>query len=289
MAKSPRPDDEDRIADASSLFGDDPPRPSSTPRPPASRAIPIGEGYEVEGFEPDEPPPPAPRAQVAPSRPKKKKPSEAEERRPARPDRDEPRVLEVWTRWGEWGPAVLRLGIVGAVVMVLVYMVGSASGLGPAFLVLVMGGAVWIALTYPIAVTLERPIRMTPEQAVKDYYAALSHHFPQYRRMWLLLSEEGRHSPEFDSFGDFQATWKKRLAELRGGRVKSSVPLNFEVADFRADKSAGLTTIDASYTLNIRARGGPDEPLASVPIEASLAKGPDSMWYLDSGMVPKPR
>ena len=33
---------------------------------------------------------------------------------------------------------------------------------------------------------------MTPEQAVKDYYAAASHHFPHYRRMWLLLSADGQ-------------------------------------------------------------------------------------------------
>ena len=34
---------------------------------------------------------------------------------------------------------------------------------------------------------------MTPEQAVKDYFAALSHHVPHYRRMWLLPGADRPH------------------------------------------------------------------------------------------------
>ncbi len=57
------------------------------------------------------------------------------------------------------------------------------------------GGAVGLLLLcYPLFITMERPIRITPEQAVNDYYAALSHSIPHTRRMWLLLSEEGRYS-----------------------------------------------------------------------------------------------
>jgi len=143
-----------------------------------------------------------------------------------------------------------------------------------------------IALSYPIVITLERPIRMTPEQAVKDYYAALSHHYPAYRRMWLLLSDKGQEAREFGSFDTFRRAMIRRLNELRGTRVKSSTPLTFTVQDFRSEKSGGLKIIDGSYTLSVSARGESGEPLASFDIKTSFVRGSDSMWYLNSGVIP---
>ena len=196
-------------------------------------------------------------------------------------------MSETWSRWGEWGSTILLLLAAGIGLVILVYAVGSAAGLGPAFLVLVVGGAGWVLLTYPIAVTLERPIRMTPEQAAKDYYGALSHHFPHFRRMWLMLSDEGRNDPEFSSYSDFRAYWKRKLADLRGTQIKGTTPLAFEIAEFKAEKSAGLKTIDAKYTLNVRPRGDDPKPIESARIATTLAKGPDNHWYLDSGTIPK--
>ena len=316
MSDKRKPPDND-IADASSLFDDgedddeemptwsgkplhaprpkpaQAPKPAATPQPPPpppSAAVPLGGEYDVEGVEPDDDPPPLPRAPVRPAAPRAEKPSRAE----PEDDEDEPgyaspieaNVDEVWTRWGEWGPALTRMGIVGAVAFVGFYYAMTSISFGVAFLILVLGLAVLVALSYPIAVTLERPMRLTPEQAVKDYYAAASHHFPQFRRMWLLLSDQGRDCAEFDSYAAFRDYWVRRMARLRGDRIKKSTPLAFVVKEFHSDKSAGQTAIEAEYTIAVHARGatsGADE----FPIETSLVRGPDKMWYLNSGVLPE--
>src|SRR4051794_21163225 len=223
MAKPiPRPDDDD-IADVNAFF-DDSPQPASRPSP--KKAIPLGESYDVEGEDPPDEIAPVPPVPVVPPRKKKPKPSrdegvDEEEAHPRAPV-VEGRVDEVWTRMGEWGPTLLLLVVVAAATVGMAYLAFTSVSLVVGLLVLVLGGALFVLLSYPIAVTMERPVRMTPEQAVKDYYAAASHHFPQYRRMWLLLSADGKRSREFDSLATFQAYWKKRMKELRGSRVKSS-------------------------------------------------------------------
>ena len=74
-------------------------------------------------------------------------------------------------------------------------------------------------LAIPILISLERPVRITPEQAVKDFYGSLSHHVPHFRRMWLLLSTGGRTSGHFSTFPEFKKYWVDRLAKLpRGAR-----------------------------------------------------------------------
>ena len=93
-------------------------------------------------------------------------------------------------------------------------------------------------VAYPILITLERPVRITPEQAVNDYYSALSHHAPHYRRMWLLLSDAGRVSGSYASFEGFRAYWKRRLAELRAGKAGGFTPLKFQIEDFRSPRRA---------------------------------------------------
>lgn len=309
MAKIPNRDPDD-IADVGGLFSEgsvpshDPIRPGMTPGEA------IGSGYDLEEDDADEAaePPrwkgaPLPPPDKPPTRPKPKAEREDAPERPrkkaARDDFDEPevrrprgeesRVDEVWTRWAEWGPTVTLLAIVAAGVFVLTYFVGSTASLGLAFLVLMVGLVALVLLSYPIAVTLERPIRMTPETAVKDFYGAASHHFPQYRRMWALLSATGKASREFDSFASFRSYWKHRMTRLRGGKVGGFKPLTFEVKEFRGDKSAGQTSVDIEYTVAVRARDAEGPPLEEVRIETSSVKGPDNMWYLDLGTLPERR
>ena len=151
---------------------------------------------------------------------------------------------------------------------------------------------IWVALTYPIVVTLERPVRMTPEQALKDYFAAASHHFPHYRRMWLLLSATGRSAAEFDSFPAFRDYWKSRMKQLRGDRVKPMTPLVFRVEEFKSDKSAGGGEFveGQSTRVEVSARGSESSsPIDSVRFDTSLVRGPDKMWYLNEGRLPSSR
>jgi hypothetical protein len=289
MAHTPPPSssgDEDRpVADAASLFGDEPAsRKTPTPSPATPSADP-GETYGVAGGDvadeeaesrPIVPPvPPPPPRQAAP----RPKPEATRSRRPAEPTAT---VDQVWTRWGEWGPDVIRVAMAAMVVGGLVVGALMLGWLNIAFFLLMLGGAGLLVLCYPMFITLERPVRMTPEQAINDYYAALSHIRPHYRRMWLLLSSAGRRP--FASFEAFCDDWEKRRETLRGGKGGRYSPMTFEVEQFRAERSAGLTATDATFTLRITLHGEP-EPLAVVPMLVWLVKGPDRMWYLNEGTL----
>ena len=101
-----------------------------------------------------------------------------------------------------------------AVLFAIVYFALQLDLYGIAFLILILGGIAAVILSYPILITLERPVRITPEQALRDFYGSLSHHFPHFRRMWLLLSSAGRISTAYGSFEGFKAYWKDRLGQL---------------------------------------------------------------------------
>jgi hypothetical protein len=144
-----------------------------------------------------------------------------------------------------------------------------------------------VLLSYPLLITLERPVRTTPELAVNDFFAAASHHFPHYRRMWLLLSVVGRESGRFHTFEGFRDYWKKRIEDWRReAGAGQFAPLKFEVDGFQSDKSAGKETSRADYTVNVHLRDREDVgSIASFRMVHGLVKGPDRMWYLNRGKL----
>jgi hypothetical protein len=201
----------------------------------------------------------------------------------------EARVDEVWTRQAEWGPTIIVLVVVGLGVFFSAYFLFSVDNMALPFFILLVGGAAWVALSYPILITMERPVRMTPEQAVKDYFAALSHHFPHFRRMWLLLSTPGRTCGAYGSYEGFKNYWRARLAQLRGDRAGKFTPLNFDIIEFKADKSGGKQALEAKFIVVVHLRGRrADGPVAKLRARTWTVKGPDNMWYLDNGTLPAP-
>lgn len=289
---------EPEIAGAEWLLRDD---PASKPSKPAGSA-PSGTGpHEAETFdlvdsplgeaESDDPPipsvAPADRADSRPkagARPKDARPRESY------PIDPEALVDVVWSRGAEWGPNLIVVAgwLIGVVLVVYFLMGWQFYWL--AFLVLLAGVAAAIVLSYPILITLERPVRITPEQAVKDYYGALSHHVPHYRRMWLLLARTGRTSSSYGSFEGFKNYWNETLRTMKGSQAGTFTPLVFEVENYRADKSAGKSQVDVKFTLKVSIRGQRQAgPIASIPGQMSLVRGPDKMWYLESGTLPHAR
>ncbi len=280
-------EDDEPIADAGYLIRDEPARRPPAPSTPSRKAADPG-GYDLEGddppeFEPIPPtiptPPPIPARAAGPRRPNAEPREALTEAPPAR-------VEQVWSRWGEWWPTVIAQVAVMVAVLFLVYATLSVKDLMTPLVILALGAVGFCAVSYPMLITLERPTRMTPEQAVKDYLAALSHVFPHYRRMWLLLSANGRESPHFRTFPEFKAYWKAKRTELRAGKVEATALMTFKVADFQAEKSVGKTVINAKYTVNVAVEGRtPEVVLASVRIAAGLVKGPDAQWYLNEGAL----
>ncbi len=273
-------DNAPEIADASSLFDG---APAQEAKPASPLASGKGDVFEVEERDERDPPPTVPKIPplllAGKTRPKKPPPKPKLEPSEA--------VEQVWSRGAEWGATLALLAVASLGLVVILYALVSIGWFSLAFLVLLGGGFGLVLLSYPILITLERPVRITPEQAVVDYFAALSHHLPHYRRMWLLLSREGRISPSFGSYEGFRSYWQGRLAALKSGRASSFTPLKFQVTDFRSEKSAGRTDIEATFAISIFVRGHSQEgPIEQFQIKTTLAKGPDRMWYLDRGTLP---
>jgi hypothetical protein len=312
---SPRPDASDRkdldTASAEWLLQTD---DSSRPAPPKP-VLPPGAGEEFEladvpsdrppppssddDFElvdlPSDPPqapvqPPAARAKAAPVPENPAKSSTETRPRPrarlAAPDR--PAVEEVWTRAAEWRQTLLVLAAWAFAIFGLLFFAARAELFEMSLLVLFVGFLGGVILSYPILITLERPVRITPEQAARDYFGALSHHLPHYRRMWLLLSTRGRTSAHFDSFEEFKAYWMGLRDRLRKSYAGRFAPLIFRVKDFEGDKSADKSEMKARFKVKVFVSGRDDEkPVLSVPLQRGFVRGPDGMWYLEDGTLPE--
>lgn len=284
MDVSPLPapeNDPDSIADAKALFRDEPPPKATSATAPPS---PVSTGaYEVEDR--PEPPPHSVTSKNAPIEPETRS-GRRSIPRSTNLDRSEA-VEQVWSRGAEWGWNLLPLAAAGLAFGFLITTLLSWERYAFAFLVLIAAGLTLVVLSYPILITLERPVRITPEQAIGDFYGALSHHAPHYRRMWLLLSAAGRVSGSYASFEGFKAYWQSRLRALKKGRASSFTPLKFQVQNFKSEKSAGKSDLEVSYVVVISVRGRQaDGPVETVDMRATLVKGPDRMWYLDEGTLP---
>lgn len=298
MPEPDRPDDRESIADAASLFGTDEIRPIRVPPPASPPPAAASGGYDLDAptTPDDDLAPPAPVLLPTPSeRPRARsrpKPQPAPVEDPgaigdtSEFEHEVSTVEPVWTRGAEWGPDLIRVGSAGLGTLFLAWLCWGY--VLPVLLVLALGGAATVLLTYPLLITLERPVRITPEQAVTDFFAAASHRFPHYRRMWLLLSSAGRESGPFRSFEDFRDHWKARSEGWKRSRNAGRLSaLEFEVKDFQADKSTGKENSKADYTVRIVVRDqAEDGPIASFRMSHGLVKGPDRMWYLDRGTLP---
>lgn len=106
--------------------------------------------------------------------------------------------------------------------------------------------------------------------------------------MWLLLGKRGRTSPSFGSFEGFKAYWTERLRKLKGSQAGAMTPLVFEVENYRGEKSSGQTRVEVQFTLKVSIRGQRQAgPIGTFPAKISMVRGPDNMWYLDSGTLPE--
>jgi hypothetical protein len=290
--------EQQEMASAEGLFQDDPAaQPKTHDKPAAKSDIGSGETFALaDGSSSDDldpptpvtmPPRPTAKTEERAARPRKVEQSSSSSSSSSSPTLEPSDLVEeVWSRTAEWGPTFLLVGAWVIFIVLIVYFGLGSENIWTAVLTLIVGGIVAVFLSYPILITLERPVRITPEQALRDYYGSLAHHLPHFRRMWLLLSTAGRISTAYGSFEGFKAYWKNRLANLRQGHTSSMTPLVFEVADFKADKSAGKVRIDVQFTLKIWVRGQRKAgAIQVIPMSIALVRGPDRMWYLEDGTL----
>jgi hypothetical protein len=189
-----------------------------------------------------------------------------------------PAVDEVWNRWAEWKQPLLCSGAVVAVGILIELWPDGTSAL------FVLAGLVYGL--YHIVISLEVPVRVTAEQAIREFYAALGHRLPNYRRMYCLLTTDAKHSAEFSDFASFRSYWHRWLKQLATSSVWLR-PLEFRVDGCKFRYNAEKTFAVSRYKLQVFRRDRPaGEPLADLEVSHALVKGPDGQWYLNSGTVP---
>jgi hypothetical protein len=140
---------------------------------------------------------------------------------------------------------------------------------------------------YLIAISLDRPVRTLAEQGVREYFEALDHHLPNFRRMYLLLTDEAKQVPELSTYSRFRAYWMYRLALLRPPEAGTR-PVVAKVKKFNAQYNSSRTWARATYILEFYLRGLEGEPVATFDMKADLVKAADGMWYLNEGRIPEP-
>ena len=188
-----------------------------------------------------------------------------------------PAVDEVWNRWAEWQqPLLASAAVIAAGVLIKLWPVFTA-------MLFVLAGLVYGL--YHIAISLEVPVRVTAEQAIREFCDALGHRLPNYRRMYCLLTTDGKRSAEFTDFASFRSYWRRQVERLATSQIWLR-PLEFRVEDCKLRYNVEKTFAVARYKLQVfrrdRASAG---PLADVEVSHALVKGPDGHWYLNSGIM----
>jgi hypothetical protein len=190
-----------------------------------------------------------------------------------------PDVEQVWSRWDEWKePLAWTVAAAGFAILIIV----AGVWVPMAILVASLGYA-----TYQVVISLEIPVRITPEQAVREFYAAVGHRLPNLRRMYLLLTSDGKKSEHFDDFADFRAYWKAQLSRLSRAPVWL-FPLDFRVAGVRCRYNPEKELAVIRYRLQVFPRGCGEsvDPIAEFDASNLAVKGRDGQWYLHHGVLP---
>ncbi len=193
------------------------------------------------------------------------------------------RDFPLWSRARESGPHLFRVFLAGGITLILAWLFADWNTIHISGWVTVIGSLATILLAYPLVVGLERPVRSSPERAVRDFVESLEHHGPLYRRMWLLLTPEAQNSPHYSEFAGFQRYWKGRIQEWRHrGDAWAGTPVVMSIESLRAnpdpnDPLVRHVNFDLAVSLRGRRSAG---PVARYPMRWTTERGRDGQWYL---------
>jgi hypothetical protein len=202
---------------------------------------------------------------------------------PAAPDfpEDPPEVRDVWTRWVDWKEPVI-LGGGGIVLASLIFFWGS-------YVAMVIFLAAGLYAAYYFVISMEVPVRVTPEQAIQEFFAAASHRLPNFRRMYGVLTSDGKRCDAFADYGQFRSYWRETLSQLNSS-PSWLVPLEFRIEGFKCRYNEDKSMARLRYALRIGPRGRLESarPLAEFDVRNLVVKASDGQWYVNDGTLPEP-
>ncbi len=141
-------------------------------------------------------------------------------------------------------------------------------------------------VSYRFVITIEPPVRTTPEQGMREFLEAFCHRFPNYRRMYDFLTGDEQSSSKWgvEPRKGFKRYWLDQKREILGeGYPCRAVAYRMERVHTEYNKQRNFARIECRLTLFPR---GPAEKGQARPVEMTLAKGTDNCWYLNEGKLP---
>ena len=139
---------------------------------------------------------------------------------------------------------------------------------------------------YRFVITVEAPVRTTPEQGLREFFGAFCHRFPNYRRMYDFLTGDERSSSKWgaEPRKGFRRYWLEQKREILGeGYPCRAVDYRMERVHTEYNKQRNFSRIECRLTLFPR---GHAESGQTRPLQMTLAKGADNCWYLNEGRLP---
>src|SRR5262249_28129160 len=118
------------------------------------------------------------------------------------------------------------------------------------------------------------------------FYAAASHRLPHLRRMYILLTDEGKCTEAYRDFTQFRAYWTDQIARLSRSPVWI-VPLEFRVEGLRHRYNDDKTMATVRYIVKVvpRSQSQAADPVAEYELKKLVVKGSDGQWYVNDGTL----
>lgn len=200
------------------------------------------------------------------------------------------RDFPLWSRAKESGPYLFRVLVTAGIMLILAWIFADWNTIHISGWITVIGSIASIILAYPLVVGLERPVRSSPERAVRDFLEALEHHGPLFARMWLLLTPEGQNTSHYSEYTGFRRYWKGRIQEWRHrGDAWAGTPVVMTIDSLRAnpdphDPLVRHVKFDLSVSLRGKRSAG---PVARYAMNWTAERGRDGQWYLSQADPPE--
>jgi hypothetical protein len=190
-----------------------------------------------------------------------------------------PEVRDVWTRWSDWKwPLIWTAAGVGLATLIV---------FGREYVAVLSFVAALTYGSYRVITSLEVPVRVTPQQAIEEFFAAAGHRLPNFDRMYALLTADGKQCDEFRNPPEFRAYWSERIAKLTPSPIWI-VPLEFHVEGFTCHYNQDKSMATVRYTIRVAPRTSQASVRSVAELTASnlVVKGPDGQWYVNDGRLP---
>jgi hypothetical protein len=195
-----------------------------------------------------------------------------------------------WSLWQETRSAYLKVVISVLLTLVLTWAFAGWQTIDIAGWICLTGIILTCIQAYPILISRDGPDLATPIGTIRSFYGSLEHHGPLFRRMWLLITPEGRSCRAFSDYDSFRLYWKRRLREWRHrSGAWAMTPIVAEVTEIRShslNSNADCISIEFQVVIKIRGRRHLG-PVAEYQVEANAYKAKDGFWYLDQGALPE--